>query len=321
MWANLRLKTKRKKEKQTMKKFMMFAMLVLAMVSLAGCPQTGLQINSDDLNSVISLAPSSNAVETAKDTGKVVVQGDLYEDRGSSEKSLNKNDVVDSLIGYGTGMSFYFYPVNETDPPIPTTGKGKGWNPPLSFELKIENGRYFGEFVLPAKEYTVCVLIHDANYNTLFYANSSTSVVARQESVLNILFYLSEYFSYNFKILGLPGQYSEDYGSATIVLANGSVYYGSYSNSNYWGGKGKSLSGSNIVFNFWLPINFDGASDGAMLMVMSNNNTSYASALDFNILDAVGGEVFEVDYTIDENAGGVWVETSFAEYPEESGKG
>ena len=313
-----------------MKKFMMFAMLVLAMVSLAGCPQAGLlQINSDDLNSVISPAPSPNAVETAKDTGKVVVQGDLYEDRGSSEKSLNKNDVVDGLIDHGTGMSFYFYPVDETEPPVPVpVGKAeKGWNSTLSFELKIEDGRYFGEFIIPAQEYYVNVSIHDANYNTLFYANSSVNVIAGQESVMYVVFYLAEGFSYNFKVLGLPGQYSEDYGPATIVLTDGSVYHGSYSNSNYWGGKGKSLSSSDVVFNFWLPINFDGESDGATLMVMSNNNIGYASALDFNIFDVIGNDyntqdgIFEIDYTIDENAGGVWVETSFAEYPEESGKG
>jgi len=79
------------------------------------------------------------------------------------------------------------------------------------------------------------------------------------------------------------------------------------------------------MFQTWLPVDFDGAGNNAIMFLNDANGDPRAAELNFSVFDtanAVNG-VFEVDYTISPyEIGEADPDISFAEYPDpDEGKG
>ena len=244
--------------------------------------------------------PQPLQVDIPAEMGKVVVKGNLYDDRDSL-KSIDPNNVVDLFIDHARSMVFDFFPESGNR---------------ISFSVAIQdNGQYEGSFLLPAGKYYMFTTILDWESNVLFYNNSHVQVVKGQESKMSIIFELYPIARFNFQINGLPGDYPE-YGQATIITNAGQVFTGNY----YRNYKGKG-AGDEIIFEFWLPFDFDGA-DGAYLMLTDVNGEAQATELGigFNIFLAVDG-YFTIDYVEATNLGSVDVTIGFVHYEAIGGKG
>jgi|GEM_PF-4022356 len=300
----------------------MLAMLAL----LAGCPSVNLQdaeagsdavdaVSADTAAAAVAMPNSTDGnpylggADIPDGMGAVTVSGSFYDVAKSLEKSVNRNNVVDLFKKRATAMEFNFYPVE------PTTTPAKGGENGLYFRIPIKNGSFFGKFTLKAGEYNVGVTVIDTNYNGLFWSSASVSVVAGQGTVMAVELQLYDRFNYRFKVIGLGGEYPA-YGQATIVTDDGQTY-SAFFYEEY--GKGKSLA-IDIVFSAYLPVDFDGYDNGAVLTMMDNDGLPHVTELNFCIFDAVYG-VFGVEYVYPEDVGEVDVNISFVEYPEENGKG
>jgi len=266
------------------KSLVLFAMMLALSTLLVGCPQP-------------------TQVNIPSEMGKVVVGGNLYDD--SATKSTNLNEVVGDFIGRANRMSFLFY-----------NGNDQG----ISFEVTVKDGQYSGSFLLPVGDYYVYTTIKNVYGNILFYSHGKVSVSKGQVSKLDIIFNLVESFSHSFQIAGLPGGYPE-YGEALIIGNNGQTYPGYY--YRYYGDKGKSLdiiAEGQMVFQFWLPTDFDAAEQGAYLLVNDVYGEPYAASLDFTVFDTIE-PIFRLDYVPAENVGMVDVTIGFVHYETIGGKG
>ena len=268
-----------------MKKSLVLASMMLALSFLmVGCPQ----------------APQIDNSIPQGEMGKVVIKGNLHDDRDNL-KSIDPNNVVDLYIEQARYLVFDFYPESGNE---------------ISFSVAIQdNGQYEGSFLLPAGKYYMFTTILDWKSDTLFYNNSHVQVAKGQETKMSIIFELYPIARFNFQINGLPGDYPE-YGQATIITNAGQVFAGNY----YQNYKGKSV-GNEIIFEFGLPFDFDGA-DGAYLMLTDVNGEAQATELGvgFNIFSAAYG-YFTIDYVEATELGSVDVSIGFIHYEATGGKG
>lgn len=321
------------------KQISVFVMLVLAVLVLAGCPKSLNPQDVDAANDAVDAVsadtaaasvtmpssvdnnpflgsdnPYAGVIDIPNGMGAVTVSGSFY-DKKSLEKSANLNDVVDAFKTRAAVMEFTFYPVEPTTTtPVQVKGGG-GWGEAMTFTIPIKDGEYSGKFLLLAGDYQVYVNVYDGNHNYLFNSNTFVTVIIGRAVSLDIWLYLNQWYSFNFKMPDLPGYYNGS-GNATIITASGESYSGSFYLDCWDCGMGLA---SDVVFSFWLPVTFDGADSGAVLLVSDADGYPYASNLSFNVLDV--GSVFKVAYDYPEQVGGVDVNIHFAEYPEDGGKG
>ncbi len=295
-----------------------FALTFIALVSLAfaGCPvnvepQVPLPVVDDPvIDPVVEPAIPDGM-------GEVVVQGNLLDNKAIADW----NTIVDFLRPRVTRMEFWFYQsLPSADPVTIEDVKGGGPDGTKHFSVDVVGSLFQAKFLLNLGVYDVWISAEDQYGRDMFYDNSSVEVLAGQTSTLSVMFGLNEYFDQRVVVNGLPGEYGEygDYGQVMVTDGAGNQYSGQY--FRYYpmgGGMGKAAM-SYIVFSVYLPIDFDGETDGGALIITDDVGDVYATELNINIFDiesTIDPGAVQIDYNFPDWMSGVDAEFGFVHYP------
>ena len=261
-----------------MKKAMSVVVLAVVIVSaLAGCPD-------------FVVPPSDNdGGEPQQEMGKLIVNIQLYD----PVAKVSISDYGDLLKRQIVSLNLFF--------------DLQGDEKPLrqSFFAPVENGWCRTEIMIRPGIYDVWVEAIDVIGRILFFNKLDGFEVVRGENRLAVALIMNQNYLYRFTIPDLPGEYDE-FGGAIITTNDGATYYIWFYPQIPDGGDTSTL----MVFDAWLPLDFDGLASQAVLVIQDRNGESYVTELNFDIFDAVGGIMY-LPYVYPEWMGDVIVDISF----------